>query len=1150
MDGRAAADGGSAPRENGVTATSEAAPAARLPSAKRKPSKTTQPAAVASRPPTAPGGVSKTLNNGPAKKPNVSQTKPLVPKNSAINNTSAPKSTATKSKKAEQPKPTRTWLPGTKNATSSSALSRAPVNDKGIGKPKHTVPPAGQAAAVQQPKTTLTTTRDPTRATTMPKAKLSSTNPAVKKLPATKPLKSANSKLQSEPSLGQKNVTMPKNPRLLEKKLLEAPKPRTPIKTTAGSTRPATPYKTPVPKVLAAGSSPGKKLLKKDSLPSKDQAAAPKKLQKATDQRNAKPAIGEKSLPIEDTKPMELQPTTEVETDAQLLLKESVASRLEAQETEQSVPTDEGGREDRVGCLGTMVPQMSTPILEEVPLVFPSPQHVKVSSPRGRPNLPVPEISELPEETPNLHSELLCQLPSLTHLAPDSQTPPLESVQPCGESTDFQDLKEQALPHSDIPVPPEQLYPLLETALSCEDVCHLSISSLDEDSQILVKEELPVPSCVGGLPSPASLVVFAEEVQPVTLAGMQEETAFQVKQSPSASLVDSPLRIMVEPQTAEDGEGHGGFDKMAKASAQPLYEEEEWQRKVFPVEDETLRMSCTDFEGKVYLNTEGAQELATPQTEELNRAVVLAEDGIVEAQPLEKHPDTSQGVVDKSSLSFPVDAVALLPAESMGDADAGHGGVSGSVGECSCIGGPGGDAVAEVCLGSLKPEDAPKCEEPDPLPRLSGEVSPGSGIGQLSMPKPQTLPLKSLELLQEPPTQLPEAPELLLSCSVLNGHSPERGGSSSKSSTLSGPDLAGKSSSETSTPEELRDYDSSSGVESKSDEKLEQTCHQLLSPLEDLPGELDLGIHMEKGDDEAETLPADEILGDPPTEPTVSSEEEVDLDADLLKDPAFTETVCLSRSPPGKPSLAHSVEESDEPGSGDAGTETPASTNSAASCDVFGAFHLHSTDSCGKSPGLSSLESEEHSTEGSKEPLPKESHSKTPVDWEHPAPATPASQKTRVQDEEASLPFAATHNLAAGDNGAGLPFPWGPCPSEILSTIYEVEGGAETPGLDDEDGSCCSCAASQEQGLHLGSIQATVVQQLISRTLLFSAEAPSGAVGGKGPVNTEAEISKWTELISPLDESRASITSVTSFSPEDMSSPHGDWTVVEVETFH
>ena len=50
--------------------------------------------------------------------------------------------------------------------------------------------------------------------------------------------------------------------------------------------------------------------------------------------------------------------------------------------------------------------------------------------------------------------------------------------------------------------------------------------------------------------------------------------------------------------------------------------------------------------------------------------------------------------------------------------------------------------------------------------------------------------------------------------------------------------------------------------------------------------------------------------------------------------------------------------------------------------------------------------------------------------------------------------------------------------------------------------------------------------------------------------NPCAELGRWAELLSPLDESRASITSVTSFSPDDVASPQGDWTVVEVETFH
>lgn len=87
MDGGAAAGGDSAPQENGVTATNEVAPSACLPARKQKSSKTTQPSAVASRPPTVPCGASKTLNSGPVKKPNVSQTKPLMPKSSSVSNT-------------------------------------------------------------------------------------------------------------------------------------------------------------------------------------------------------------------------------------------------------------------------------------------------------------------------------------------------------------------------------------------------------------------------------------------------------------------------------------------------------------------------------------------------------------------------------------------------------------------------------------------------------------------------------------------------------------------------------------------------------------------------------------------------------------------------------------------------------------------------------------------------------------------------------------------------------------------------------------------------------------------------------------------------------------------------------------------------------
>ena len=59
-----------------------------------------------------------------------------------------------------------------------------------------------------------------------------------------------------------------------------------------------------------------------------------------------------------------------------------------------------------------------------------------------------------------------------------------------------------------------------------------------------------------------------------------------------------------------------------------------------------------------------------------------------------------------------------------------------------------------------------------------------------------------------------------------------------------------------------------------------------------------------------------------------------------------------------------------------------------------------------------------------------------------------------------------------------------------------------------------------------------------------------GSAGGARTALRDTELGRWAELLSPLDESCASITSVTSFSPDDVASPQGDWTVVEVETFH
>lgn len=80
-----------------------------------------------------------------------------------------------------------------------------------------------------------------------------------------------------------------------------------------------------------------------------------------------------------------------------------------------------------------------------------------------------------------------------------------------------------------------------------------------------------------------------------------------------------------------------------------------------------------------------------------------------------------------------------------------------------------------------------------------------------------------------------------------------------------------------------------------------------------------------------------------------------------------------------------------------------------------------------------------------------------------------------------------------------------------------------------------------------------LVQQLISQTLLVTGSncspcllLPEGAAGTLSPLETRL----WPNL-APLSPSSATVTSVSSFSPEILgSSPQGEWTVVELETHH
>ncbi|KAM3599063.1 uncharacterized protein V6R79_026193 [Siganus canaliculatus] len=82
-----------------------------------------------------------------------------------------------------------------------------------------------------------------------------------------------------------------------------------------------------------------------------------------------------------------------------------------------------------------------------------------------------------------------------------------------------------------------------------------------------------------------------------------------------------------------------------------------------------------------------------------------------------------------------------------------------------------------------------------------------------------------------------------------------------------------------------------------------------------------------------------------------------------------------------------------------------------------------------------------------------------------------------------------------------------------------------------------------------------MVQQLINQTLVLSGDRdcppllllPVGAGGTLSPL----ESSMWPSLLPQFSPPAATVTSVSSFSPDSQtSSPPGDWTVVEVETQH
>ncbi|RVE73942.1 hypothetical protein OJAV_G00036310 [Oryzias javanicus] len=149
-------------------------------------------------------------------------------------------------------------------------------------------------------------------------------------------------------------------------------------------------------------------------------------------------------------------------------------------------------------------------------------------------------------------------------------------------------------------------------------------------------------------------------------------------------------------------------------------------------------------------------------------------------------------------------------------------------------------------------------------------------------------------------------------------------------------------------------------------------------------------------------------------------------------------------------------------------------------------------------------------------------------------------------------------------------------PSKILSPIYEMDMGEAFEHCSDkgrdgerqveedkrrEDGDKSSEFAERDWSLlrqllsdhesSLGVInpvpeELNLAQYLIKQTLSLSRDC----LDSQSILSPEKEsFKRWAELISPMEDSSTSIT-VTSFSPEDAASPQGEWTIVELETHH
>ncbi|NWX30033.1 K1107 protein, partial [Notiomystis cincta] len=179
------------------------------------------------------------------------------------------------------------------------------------------------------------------------------------------------------------------------------------------------------------------------------------------------------------------------------------------------------------------------------------------------------------------------------------------------------------------------------------------------------------------------------------------------------------------------------------------------------------------------------------------------------------------------------------------------------------------------------------------------------------------------------------------------------------------------------------------------------------------------------------------------------------------------------------------------------------------------------------------------------------------------------TQESQVRDSQPATTECANTDLLPGDiddyDTMAQTCMYEHRPSKTLSPIYEMDVGEAIEQRMDSETAVLEMDFEDQQ---FAEQDWTLLRQLLSEqdsNIDFKNSVPEDlnlaqclinqtlflARDGSNPQGTSQvdTFSRWTELMSPLDDSSASIT-VASFSSEDCSSPQGEWTILELETHH